>query len=257
MQKHGTFRLFLSLLVLFFAASSTSHASSVVVVAPNANAATNGSTVQFGVFSEVAPTTFQTDIAASQLTSLIGDTITSIGYRMQVNGASVAGPVTISGFSLELSGSANAIGSLSANQAANLGANAEVVDSGTLVLSGLVGGPGPNPFFLINFATPYLYSGGDLLVTDSYSTSNANFYVDAVPPRKSHRHVGDDWGFIARRVLLRAGDGVRGDHPDDLADSGAGQPGAAGHGRCQPGGPVAEALRIEAGGPQHIAALKC
>lgn len=142
----------------------------------------NGTTVQFGVFSELVPTTFQTDIAASQLTSLIGDTITSIGYRMQVNGASVAGPVTISGFSLELSGSTNSIGSLSTNQAANIGANAAVVYSGTLVLSGLVGGPGPNPFFLINFATPYLYSGGDLLVTESYSTSNATFGVDAVSP---------------------------------------------------------------------------
>jgi hypothetical protein len=172
--------LFLCLLMLSFVAGSTLHASSIVVVAPNANAATNGTTVQFGVFSELVPTTFQTDIAASQLTSLIGDTITSIGYRMQVNGASVAGPVTISGFSLELSGSANSIGSLSTNQAANIGANAEVVDSGTLVLSGLVGGPGPNPFFLINFTTPYLYSGGDLLVTESYSTSNATFGVDAV-----------------------------------------------------------------------------
>ncbi len=46
----------------------------------------------------------------------------------------------------------------------------------------MVGGPGPNPFFLINFATPYLYSGGDLLVTESYSTSNATFGVDAVSP---------------------------------------------------------------------------
>ena len=172
--------LFLCVLMLSFVARSTLHASSIVVVAPNANAATNGTTVQTGVFGEVVPKTFQTDFAASQLTSLIGDTITSIGYRIQANEASVAGPVTIGGFSLELSGSANAIGSLSTNQAANIGANAEVVDSGTLVLSGLVGGPGPNPFFLINFTTPYLYSGGDLLVTESYSTSNATFGVDAV-----------------------------------------------------------------------------
>jgi hypothetical protein len=171
--------LFLFALMLSLVAGSTLHASSVVVVAPNANAATNGTTVQTGVFGTL-PETFQTDIAASQLTSLIGDTITSIGYRIQANEASVAGPVTIGGFSLELSGSANAIGSLSTNQAANIGANAEVVDSGTLVLSGLVGGPGPNPFFLINFTTPYLYSGGDLLVTESRSTSNATFGLDAV-----------------------------------------------------------------------------
>lgn len=180
MQRKGPSMLFLCL--LSFVAGSTLHATSIVVVAPNANAATNGTTDTF-FLSGVVPTTFQTDIAASQLTSLIGDTITSIGYRMPFNGASVAGPVTISGFSLELSGSANSIGSLSTNQAANIGANAQVVDSGTLVLSGLVGGlggSGTNPFFLINFETPYIYSGGDLLVTESFSTSNATFAVDAV-----------------------------------------------------------------------------
>jgi hypothetical protein len=180
MQRNGTSMLFLCLLMLSFVAGSTLHASSVVVVAPNANAATSGTTVQLGVFGETFPTTFQTDIAASQLTSLIGNTITSIGYRIQADGVNIAGPVTITGFSLELSGSAHAIGSLSTNQAANIGANAQVVDSGTLVLSGLIGGPGPNPFFLINFATPYLYSGGDLLVTESYSTSSESLGVDAV-----------------------------------------------------------------------------
>jgi PEP-CTERM motif len=64
-----------------------------------------------------------------------------------------------------------------------IGANAQTVDSGTLVLSGVVGvaGSGPNPFFLINFSTPYLYTGGDLLITDSYTTSNYPIFVDANP----------------------------------------------------------------------------
>jgi hypothetical protein len=164
---------------LSFALRSIAYADTIVV-APNANARTNGSVVQFGVLGN-APVTFQTDIAASQLTSLVGETITSIGYRLP-SGASSIGSVTLTGFSLELSGSTHAIGSLSTNQAANIGANAQVVDSGTLTLTGLVGGTGPNPFFLINFTTPYLYTGGDLLVTDSFSTSGNDFAVDAVPP---------------------------------------------------------------------------
>ena len=167
-----------SLLALSLGASSNVYADTVV--APNANTSTNGSAVQFGVLGEPTGFTFQTDIAASQLTSIVGQSINAIGYRLP-GGASSIGSVTITGFSLELSGSANPIGSLNNTPSANIGANAQIVDSGTLVLSGLVGGAGPNPFFLINFSTPYLYTGGDLLITDIYATSNVNFGVDANP----------------------------------------------------------------------------
>jgi hypothetical protein len=166
----------ISLLALSLGASSNVYADTLV--APNANTSTNGGNPQFGVLGE-GPTTFQIDIAASQLTSIVGQSIDAIGFRLPGGAASIPS-VTISGFSLELSGSANPIGSLSSNQAANIGANAQTVDSGTLVLSGLVGGAGPNPFFLIDFATPYLYTGGDLLITDSYTSSSLIFGVDAV-----------------------------------------------------------------------------
>jgi hypothetical protein len=173
--------LSISLLGLSFAAGSTAYADTIVV-APNANTSTNGTVLQYGVLGQFVATTFQIGIAASQLTPLVGESIDAIGFRLASGAANIAGPITLNGFSLELSGSANPIGSLSATQSANIGADAQTVDSGTLTLSGLVGGPGPNPFFLINFSTPYLYTGGDLLITDSYTTSSVEFAVDAVLP---------------------------------------------------------------------------
>ncbi|HXS12031.1 MAG TPA: PEP-CTERM sorting domain-containing protein [Acidobacteriaceae bacterium] len=167
-----------SLLALSLGASSNVYADTVV--APNANTNTNGSTVQFEVFGETGGSAFQIDIAASQLTSIVGQQIDAVGFRLP-GGASSVASATISGFNLELSGSANPIGSLSGTQSANIGANAQIVDSGTLVLSGLVGGAGPNPFFLVNFSTPYLYTGGDLLITETYTGSTVNFAVDANP----------------------------------------------------------------------------
>src|ERR1700738_3176042 len=85
-----------------------------VVVAPNANTSTSGTAFQLGVLGNPTATTFQIDIAASQLTSLAGESINPTGFR-EAGGPAVAS-VTLSGFSLELSGSSNPIGSLSATQ---------------------------------------------------------------------------------------------------------------------------------------------
>src|SRR5258707_13373290 len=90
-----------------------------VVVAPNANTSINGTDAQVAVLGNGAATTFQIDIAASQLTSLAGDSINAIGFRLPIGAGSIPS-VTLSGFSLELSGSANPIGSLSATQSANI-----------------------------------------------------------------------------------------------------------------------------------------
>jgi hypothetical protein len=141
-----------------------------IVVAPNANTSTSGTASQEAVLGSFNGVTFQIDIAASQLTSLAGQSINAIGFR-RTNGPAVDSD-TLSGFSLELSGSANPIGSLSATPSANIGANAQTVYSGTLILSGLMGsGSG---FFLIDFSTPYLYTGGDLLITESYTSSSTD-----------------------------------------------------------------------------------
>lgn len=168
--------LSISLLAFSLGASSNVYADSVV--APNANTSTNGTTDQFEVAGETNGTTFQIGIAASQLSSIVGQSITAVGFRLPSGAANVPS-ATLDGFSLELSGSTNPIGALNGTPANNIGADAQIVDSGTLVLSGLVGGTGPNPFFLINFSTPYLYTGGDLLLTENYASSSLMFSVDA------------------------------------------------------------------------------
>ena len=171
------------LLALSLGASSTLYADTVV--APNANTSTNANSFQVFPVGEAAGGTIQIGIAASQLTSIVGQDIDAIGFRLP-GGASSVASVTLTGFSLELSGSANPIGSLSSTFASNIGANPLTVDSGMLTLTGLVGGTGPNPFFLINFSTPYLYTGGDLLITERYtSSSDSQLGVDANNPPNS------------------------------------------------------------------------
>jgi hypothetical protein len=149
-----------------------------VVVVPNANTSANGNVNQaapFGILSG----TFQWELASSQLTALTGDSLTAIGFRLYGGEASIAGPSSIASFSLELSPAVNPIGSLSGTTANNIGAGGVIVYSGALNLGALTGGAGPNPFFLINFTTPYTYSGGNLVMTATVTGGAANVIVDA------------------------------------------------------------------------------
>jgi hypothetical protein len=154
------------------------------VVAPNADATANGGAEQFGVFGNDSASviTFQWDTAASQLTSLVGEDITGIGFRLAGGDSSITTPTTIGAFSLELSGSLNPIGSLNQTPANNIASNGVTVyDNPSLVIpaNSFIGGTGPNPFYVINFTTPFLYAGGDLLVTDT-NPGTAFFAIDAV-----------------------------------------------------------------------------
>jgi hypothetical protein len=156
-----------------------------IIVAPNANGGTNGGTGQFGIFGNGSGDniTFQWDVAASQLTSLVGEDITAIGFRLPGGASTVNTATTIGAFNLELSGSLNPLGSLNATPANNIAANAVTVyNNPSLVIpaNSLVGGAGPNPFYVIDFTTPFLYTGGDLLITTDTTSSKAAIEVDAV-----------------------------------------------------------------------------
>jgi hypothetical protein len=169
----------LSLLTLVL---SVGAAYGSVVVAPNANAAANGNADTFIVFSEGTQAwTFQWQLAASQLTAMVGDTISAIGFRLDAGSSSFAAGTSIGSWDLELSGAANALGSMSTTLANNIGAGATTVYNNSLVLPAMTGGAGPNPFFLINFTTPYTYTGGDLLMTLSVLSGGAinNVVLDA------------------------------------------------------------------------------
>lgn len=157
-------RLGVVIVLLAFAGGAE---ADLYVVAPNANTSVSGDLNQNVIFGSPGPVTFQWDVAASQLTSLVGTTITGIGFRLPANAPTWSADSYLQEFDLELSGSANPIGSLSSTQASNIGANATTVYDNSLDIpaNSLVGGSSPNPFYVINFTTPYAYAGGDLLLT--------------------------------------------------------------------------------------------
>ena len=92
--------------------------------------------------------------------------ISAIAFR--INGRSTGFGVTpFTNMTVNLSTSANAVGSLSSTFADNIGADAQNVYSGDLTLSGSTGGTSPNPFNVtINFQTAFVYDpvDGDLLL---------------------------------------------------------------------------------------------
>ena len=148
------------------------------IVAPNGNTSANGNSSQLDPFGEGGnPQEFQWLLNGSQLTSMVGDNITAIGFRV-ASGLSDQAPSTINSFDMELSSSNNPIGSLSTTYADNIGSNAVTVYNAPLSLPALTGGAGPNPFFLITFETPFTYTGGNLLMT-LISSSDDSFAVDA------------------------------------------------------------------------------
>jgi hypothetical protein len=164
------------------------HAGTITDVVPNKNASVNGSYYEFYSFGEAGAVsyTFQWELAASQLTSLVGDSLTAIGFRLNSGTPTVSGPTVITSFNLELSPAVNPIGSLSTTFANNIGPGGVTVYNNSLTLGPLTGGVGPNPFFVIVFSTPYTYTGGNLVMTETIF-GGSNFSVDA-------NYYGDGYG---------------------------------------------------------------
>jgi len=149
---------------------------------PNGSGAVEGSTSISGIFN-TAPVTFQFVWAASELGALsIGDQITGIRFRQ--DGGGVAEPSagsTFTDYSIAVSASANAIGSLSTTFASNVSGTSVVVRTGGLTIpaGAYPGGSSPNSFGpLIGFTTPYGYTGGDLLFTITHTGGTGFFSVD-------------------------------------------------------------------------------
>jgi hypothetical protein len=177
------------LIAALAALASSAHAG--LLVAPNANAGANGNAVSFIPLGETASGwTFQWQFPAAQLASMVGDTITAIGFRLPGGISSIAAGVTEASWDLELSGAANSIGSLSPTFANNIGAGATTVYNNSLTLPAMTGGAGPNPFFLISFTTPYTYTGGDLLMTLVTGIASQSVEIDANAPDSNGDTVG-------------------------------------------------------------------
>jgi len=127
---------------------------------------------------------FQQVFSAALLTNLVaGDLINGIAFR--VDGSETSLPAqTVTTYNIGMSQSPNAPGSLSSTFAANRGADYLTVRSGPLAITPgeFSGGSSPNTFGWITFSTPYLYTGGALLVEIAYQGFSIGRDADAAYP---------------------------------------------------------------------------
>jgi PEP-CTERM motif len=166
------------LLTMAFAAQP---ASAGLIVAPNANTSTSGNSEQFGLLDS-GSVTFQFVYSASQFSTVTpGEAIMGIGFRLPANDATFSTALVYSSFSLQIGKSTAAPGALSTTFATNEASDTVTALSGPLTIAAgsFVGGASTNPFFELVFATPYVYTGGDLLVTIRHSDPGAPISVDA------------------------------------------------------------------------------
>ncbi|MFO0887638.1 MAG: PEP-CTERM sorting domain-containing protein [Isosphaeraceae bacterium] len=176
-------KLLIQTAVVLLALAATAGAD---VVVPNAYAATAGPSYQLGILGNgnLTENTFQVGYAASQLGGIaVGDQITSIAVRLAAGEGTITTPLNYTGYSIQIGRAANAVGSFSSTFAANQGADTITARAGamTIAANSLVGGSGPNPFYTINFTTPYTYTGGPLAITLRWTSVLANrVAVDAL-----------------------------------------------------------------------------
>lgn len=148
------------------------------VVVPNEYTNTAASTSGLNTFIRDAgnPRTGQLLINANQLTSLVGQSIGSISFRLYT-GSTTAFPATNatwSDYTISL-GQGVAFGSQSTTFANNFVGAPTVVRSGPLTIpaGSYPGGLSPNPFGVpITFTLPYVYTGGNLLIEIRHTGSN-------------------------------------------------------------------------------------
>ena len=165
---------------LAWAASATA----ATVVFPNAFASAVGPTDTVGPFGVGGGIGFQYLMAASQFSGVpVGSQITAMGIRVGATFATAPNPALSGTYVIKLSTSNVALGSLTNNFANNAGANVTTVFNGTLNIAqnAVTGGAGPNPFYVINFTTPYTYTGGDLLLSIANTNlTGGSIDVDAI-----------------------------------------------------------------------------
>lgn len=121
--------------------------------------------------------TYQMLIDDSQLTTLTGKYLTSISFRLptSANAAWPPADATFSSYEIYLSDGADPA-NRQLNFAANITGTQTMVRSGSLVIpaGSFTSGSDPNVFsYSLDFATPYLYNGGNLIVEIRHMGSNS------------------------------------------------------------------------------------
>ncbi|MBD1843291.1 hypothetical protein H6F89_07725 [Cyanobacteria bacterium FACHB-63] len=165
-------------------AAPMSAAHALTVVAPNSAMSTDGNSASGLPLSSNAAT-IQFIYPTSALGGLAnGDQITGIAFRLNNSESSPSPALTFSNYVIQLSQSINAPGSLSTTFAANIASDGVTVRNGSLtfVANSFPSGANPNAFgSVINFTTPYTYTGGSLLITLSHTGNGSGIFplIDA------------------------------------------------------------------------------
>jgi hypothetical protein len=158
-----------------------------IVVAPGQYTSTIGdSGLNTLLRTTNAPRTYQMQFTPAALGGLpIGARIMGLGFRLFTNNVAAfpASTVSWSNYQVTLAQAAQPISSMSTNFSANL-LNPVLVEQGVISIgpNTLSAGSNPNPFAtIIPFDTPYLYTGGDLVMhfTHSGSDSFSTAFLDA------------------------------------------------------------------------------
>lgn len=175
-------RMIFSAMALASAALAPAHATTLIVT-PNANATTAGTNnvnSPFGAASSSNLYVLQVQYAASLFSGLaVGSQLTSVGFRLARGATTNNVALQYDSFAIQLGSGAKAIGGLSRNFSENLGSNTVLARSGPLtiarraLLADACTGRRCNPvvpvnsFYTLALTTPYIYAGGDLLITFS------------------------------------------------------------------------------------------
>lgn len=153
-------------------------------VVPNVNAITNGGSSFIGPFAN-NERTYQLLIAESQLTNLIGKHLISITFRSNASATNgwPSATTVYNNYDIYLSGSVNPA-NRSFTFSENIVGTQTQVRSGSLdiPLNAFTFGLIPNNFsYDINFTTPWLYAGGNLLIEIRHNGfSGTSKSIDAV-----------------------------------------------------------------------------
>lgn len=180
-------KLLQSLAFVFGMAALSAQAANVTVTTPNGFAGTDATGSQSGPFVDT-DRTFQYVYAASQFAGLAGHLITGMAFRANNSetGTKPSQAMNFAHYDIQLSDSVFTPGNLSTTFANNIGANVVTVRSGALTVpaGSFPTGGNPNVFgFVIQFSTPYLYDGQDLLVTLRHTgqgNAGLDFFMDAI-----------------------------------------------------------------------------
>jgi hypothetical protein len=147
----------------------------VPIVVPNNFASAEGESQSAMLVTDVSARSYQARIAASHLTGLpVGSAITALGVRLNGGTAAVqSAPNTFPAYEVKLSQAIGPLASLSGAFSTNM-SNPNTVYSNSLTLSttSFPGGESPNRFgTLLDFTSPYIYQGGDLVVFIRYTVA--------------------------------------------------------------------------------------